>query len=464
MSASGVSSESRRCNRDPCTQTASYQIRWHGHCSLFVMNTKAGTLLVLALCGSTSWNDSYAQDASPLLQSLKAWKPIIDARMRAELVEQTPFAEDADALTLRLRAGFESGKAANTTLLAEGELVTPLDGDYRSDTARPTHTAFPVVADPEGYEVNRLQLTNTALPGTTLTLGRQRITLDDHRFVGNVGWRQNEQTFDALRVVNKSVPALIVDATYLDQVNRVFGPDSPQGRWHGDGWLGNVAWQLPSAKLTAFAYVLDFEPLTSFPGLSAAQAAALNPERVSTATFGARLSGERAIGSFKLGYAASYAQQSDYASNPLRFDLDYYLAEITGTFGRYGLRLGNEVLQGNGTTGFATPLATLHLFNGWADKFLTTPANGLDDRYAGVSYTLNGARGFDALSATVVYHEYSTQRLDADLGTEVNVQLHAKMQRFSALIKYAAYEAREGRTPPAYQDTSKMWVQLEYVW
>ena len=125
--------------------------------------------------------------------------------MRAEFVDQTPLAEDADAATLRLRAGFESGKAWNTTLLAEGEFVTPFDGDYRADPARATRTAFPVVADPESYEVNRLQLTNTALPGTTLTLGRQRIVLDDHRFVGNVGWRQNEQTFDAVRVVNRSV-------------------------------------------------------------------------------------------------------------------------------------------------------------------------------------------------------------------------------------------------------------------
>jgi hypothetical protein len=428
------------------------------------MNIKAASLLALALCGSTTSTDSRAQDAASLLDSFKAWKPIIDARMRAEFVDQTPLAEDADAITLRLRAGFESGKAWDTTLLAEGEFVTPFAGDYRPDPARATRTAFPVVADPESYEVNRLQLTNTTLPGTALTLGRQRILLDDQRFVGNVGWRQNEQTFDAVRVVSKSIPKLVIDATYLDQVNRVFGPDSPQGRWHGDGWLGNVAWQLPIAKLTAFAYVLDFEPLTSFPGLSLAQAAALDPERVSTATYGVRLSGERAIGSFKLGYVASYAQQSDYGSNPLRFDLDYYLAEITGTHGPYGFRLGDEVLQGDGTAGFATPLATLHPFNGWADKFRTTPANGLDDRYAAVSYALKGASVFGALSATVVYHEYSTQQLDADLGTEVNVQMQANVKRFSAVIKYAAYEAHEGRTPAAYQDTTKLWIQLEYVW
>ena len=345
------------------------------------MTIKAGIVLALAMWVAPT--DSSAQDATPLLEGLKAWKPIIDARARAELVDQAPFAEEADAATLRLRAGFESGKAWSTALLAEGEFVTPFNDDYRPDTARTARAAFPVVADAESYEVNRLQLTNTALPGTTLTLGRQRILLDDHRFVGNVGWRQNEQTFDALRAVNKSLPNLTVDATYLNQVNRVFGPDSPQGRFHGDGWLGNVAWQLPIARLTALAYVLDFEPLTSFPGLSAVQAAALDPVHISTATYGARLTGERGIGPVKLGYAASYAQQSDYGSNPLRFDLDYSLVELTGTYARYALTFGKEVLEGDGTTGFATPLATLHRFNGWADKFLTTPANGLDDRYAG---------------------------------------------------------------------------------
>jgi hypothetical protein len=426
------------------------------------MTIKAGIVLALAMWVAPT--DSSAQDATPLREGLKAWKPIIDARARAELVDQAPFAEDADAATLRLRAGFESGKAWSTTLLAEGEFVTPFNDDYRSDTARTARAAFPVVADPESYEVNRLQLTNTALPGTTLTLGRQRILLDDHRFVGNVGWRQNEQTFDALRAVNKSLPNLTVDATYLNQVNRVFGPDSPQGRWHGDGWLGNVAWQLPIARLSALAYVLDFEPLTSFPGLSAVQAAALDPVRVSTATYGARLTGERGIGPVKLGYAASYAQQSDYGSNPLRFDLDYSLVELTGTYGRYALTLGKEVLEGDGATGFATPLATLHRFNGWADKFPTTPANGLDDRYAGLTYTLKTVSMFDTLSAMVFYHEYAAQRRDADLGTEVNVQLQAKVKRFSGLIKYAAFEAHEGRTPAAYQDTTKLWVQLEYAW
>jgi hypothetical protein len=402
--------------------------------------------------------------ADALEPVLTRTKPIVDARMRYEDVEQTPLTETAQANTVRLRAGFETGKVRSTTLLAEGEAITPLHDEYRADNSRPLNLTHPVVADPESYEVNRLQLTNTSLPGTTLTLGRQRIVLDDHRFVGNVGWRQNEQTFDAVRIVNKSVAKLTIDSAYLNQVNRIYGPESPQGRYHGDAFLGNVAYQLPIGKLTTFGYLLDFDPLTDFPGLTAAQAAALNPTRVSTRTLGMRFSGERPVGVLKVGYVGSYAQQSDYGGNPLSFDLDYYIVEIAATFRQFSVALGQEVLEGNGTTGFSTPLATLHRFNGWADKFLTTPADGIDDRSVSAGYALQRIAMLDALTAAVAYRDYRTERGAVDLGAELDLQLQAKYGRFVALFKYADYDAHEGVTPPAYQDTRKFWVQIEYVW
>lgn len=408
---------------------------------------------------------TYAAGLGPIGGALGETKPIVDARVRYENVDQAPLAEESDADTLRLRLGFETGRAWNTSLLAEGEFVWPFDGEYREDNGVGVNTAYPVVADPESYEVNRLHLTNASIPGTTLTLGRQRIVLDDQRFVGNVGWRQNEQTYDALRAVNKSLATLTVDVTYLNQVNRVFGPESPQGRYKGDGFLGNVAYQLPFGKLTGFGYVLDFDPIAAsrFRGLTAAQAAALNPVRASTETYGLRFAGERPLSKFKLAYLASYAKQEDYGSNPFVFELDYYLAELTGTYRQYSLTLGQEVLEGNDTVGFATPLATLHKFNGWADKFLTTHANGIDDRYATFGYLMKGVAMLDTLSATLSYHDYESERLAQDLGTEANIQVQAKYQRFLATLKFADYQAKTA-TPVAYRDTVKYWVMLDYVW
>jgi hypothetical protein len=398
-----------------------------------------------------------AADLGVVGGALTESKPIFDARLRYEDVDQTLMSEEADAETLRVRLGFETGKAWNTSLLAEGEAITHLSGDYRDDTARARNVAYPMVPDPESEEINRLQLVNTSLANTTVTLGRQRILLDDQRFVGNVGWRQNEQTFDAVRIVNKPLTALTLDLTYLNQVNRIFGRESPQGRYHGDGVLANTAYNFSFGKLTGFGYWLDFDPITYVP-------VALNPTRVSTETLGLRFAGERPLNKLKVAYAASYATQSDYGSNPLDIDLGYYSAEVIATYRQYGITVGQEVMEGNGVVGFSTPLATMHRFHGWADKFLTTPANGIDDKYVGVGYTAKGVAMLDTLSANLIYRDFESERLAFDLGTEVDLQVQAKYKRFVGLLKYAKYDAHEGRTPAAYQDTTKFWAQLEYVW
>lgn len=384
-----------------------------------------------------------------VLSAVRGSKPIMDLRMRAESVEQTGMSEEADALTLRARLGFETGKAWNTSFLAEGDFLWPLHDDYNSTTNG--KTAFPVVADPETYEINRLQLTNTSIANTTLTLGRQRINLDDQRFVGNVGWRQNEQTYDALRAVIKATPKLSFDLSYVNQVNRVFGkeapltPASPAGRYHGDSYLTNVSYQLPVGKLTGFGYLLDFEEAQGI--------------RDSSATYGLRFAGERPVKKIKLAYMATYATQQDYADNPIDYSDDFYALEFTGTLREYSLGLGLEIMQGDGVKGFTTPLATLHKFDGWADKFLATPADGLERRYATLGYLRKKVGILDSVSATAVYHDFQSNRLSTDYGSEVDLQLQAKWKRFTGMVKYADYRADGFAT-----DTNKWWLQADFVW
>jgi hypothetical protein len=380
----------------------------------------------------------------------QAIKPLFDMRLRVENVDQEPLANNAHATTLRLRAGFETAKKWNTSLLVEGEAVLPIQGNYREDPSVATKTTYPVVADPEDQEVNRFQLTNTSLPGTTLTLGRQRILLDDQRFVGNVGWRQNEQTFDGLRVVNKSVANLVIDATYLDRVNRVYGPDSPQGHYEGDSGLLNVSYQTKAGKLTAFGYLLDFDNLPKVPAAV----------RDSTSTYGVRFAGEKPVGKMKLAYALSYAQQSDYADNPLNFDLGYEFAEGTLTFKQFSVGLGAEIMEGNGVKGFTTPLATLHKFQGWADKFLTTPANGIEDKYVTVGFTQKAVAGFDTLALATSYHDYAAEHIDGDYGSEIDLSLTAKIKKVNLMLKFADYT--QGALATA-RDTQKVWAQVEFT-
>ena len=374
-------------------------------------------------------------------------KPILDTRLRFEAVEQDGVAQTAEAMTLRGRLGFESGKVASTALLVEGEFVRPLVEDYNSTTNG--NTVYPVVADPESSELNRLQIINSSLPLTTVTLGRQRIVLDDHRFVGDVGWRQNEQTFNAIRIVNKSVPQLTLDVTYLDQVNRVFGRDSVQGRYYGDSVLANASYDMAPDKLTAFAYRIAIDPIAGVPGAV----------RDASQTFGVRFAGARPLGAVKLSYVASYATQQETASNPLSFDLDYYLGEINAAHGPYSIGAGVEILEGDGSKGFTTPLATLHKFQGWGDKFLTTPADGIDDRYLTAGVSQQHWAAMDMFAIVASYHRYAAERGAIRYGSEADLQAQAKWRHLTGTVKYANYRALNLHT-----DTTKWWLQVEYVW
>jgi hypothetical protein len=400
---------------------------------------------------------THADDSESLSQALRATTPLVNLRLRQEQVEQTGIASDADGDTLRARLGGETGKFFGTRLLAEGEGMFRLSRGYRPDNAMPTSTQYPVVADPENYVINRLQLSNTSLPQTSLTLGRQRIILDDQRFVGNSGWRQNEVTFDALRVVNKSVPRLTIDVTFLNKVHRIYGADSRQGTYTGDSYLVNATYVRPFGKLTGFAYLLSFDPIAGLTG-------ALDPRRSSTSTVGGRLAGEWPVAKIKLGYALSYAKQKPRGDNPFTFNNDYFLGELNASVHGLTLAAGDENMHGNGTIGFATPLATVHLFDGWADKFLTTPANGLNDQYASLSWASQKIIGLETLSLTAVYRSFTAERISTDYGNEWDFQLTGKWRRYAVLLKYADYVAAAATPIAIARDTTKFWAQLEYIW
>jgi hypothetical protein len=418
----------------------------------------AGTALALLSQGAA---------ASPVSGALGESKPILEFRLRYEHVDQLGIVNMGNGLSARIRAGLQTGKAWNTALLVEAAWIDDLQDGHRVDNSIVGfNTAYPLIADPKLLILNRLQLTNTSIANTTITLGRQRINLDDQRFVGNVGWRQNEQTFDALRVVNTGIRKLTIDASYLRKVNRVFGRDSPQSPYAGRSWLLNAAYATPIGKLTGFGYLLDFDPIAvpTGAGVTAAQSTGLNPARVSTSTYGARLSGERPVGRIKVSYVASYAQQDERGANPLRIDNDYRLLELGATWRQFNLVLGDELLSGNGTIGFSTPLATLHKFQGWVDKFLTTPVNGIDDRYATFNWQKKGVGPFDTMTATASYHQYESDLGGVDYGTELNLLLAAKYQRFTGGLKYGDYQADSATPITLARDTRKFWAYLEFAY
>ena len=206
------------------------------------------TLLATGLLMSTTAFSSsgFASFEKPKIhEDVDYWA---DVRYRYEYVDQDGIANGADASTFRVRLGASYSPIDKLSFLAELEANTPLGGeDYNSTTNG--KTTYPVVADPDSTELNRAQVTFTGIPNTAVTFGRQRIILDNARFIGNVGWRQNEQTFDSLLVTNNSINDFTLKAGYIWNVHRIFGSQSDNRKFDANNtWIfngrytGNASW------------------------------------------------------------------------------------------------------------------------------------------------------------------------------------------------------------------------------
>lgn len=378
-------------------------------------------------------------------------KPLLDARLRFEQVDQDGFGHDANAVTLRLRAGVELS-LDDFKLLAEGEGTVALGERY--DSGLNGKFRFPLVGDPENIELNRLQLQYRGLPKTLLTLGRQRINLDDQRFVGSAGWRQNEQTFDALRLEIGDPKKLRADLTYAWSVRSIWGVDGKGARQQsigGNNVFATISHPTVLGTLSGFAFMVDQDE------------ARVQGYRLSSQTYGLRLAGSRPLSrTAKLTYVLSYAHQSDFHRNPNDYRANYWLAEAGVELGGAKFALGHERLgsaRGTPLTSFQTPLATLHKFQGWADKFTVTPPDGLRDTYATAGYSWKKTAGLDVISTGLTWHRFESDRRNRHYGDEWNAVVSAKRARWTATAKVAAYGADGFVT-----DTSKLWLQLEWAY
>jgi hypothetical protein len=291
------------------------------------------------------------------------------------------------------------------------------------------------VADPALTEVSQV-FVRFERGGTTATLGRREINLGDHRFVGNVGWRQNHQEFDAFTLENRSLSRVRFFYAFVDEAHRIFGDHQPMA-----SHLLNAAVKVGSAgELTLYGYLLDYDGALA--------------SRRSSATVGAELKGSRKLGSGRaVSWELEVADQRDAGDNPAEIDAGYLHARFGADFGRVSVDAGWERLDGSAADGqFNTPLATLHKWNGWADRFLVTPTDGLDDLYLGLS----GKVG--AVAWTAKAHDFTAATGGADYGRELDVQLSWKAswgQIFA--VTAALYDADEFST-----DTEKVMFWTSY--
>ncbi|MBM3837240.1 MAG: hypothetical protein FJ398_04625 [Verrucomicrobia bacterium] len=386
----------------------------------------------------------------------------INSRLRWEQADQDgPGAADlkeSDALTLRTRFGLTTGSLYGFQGMLEGEnVLSVIDSDNYNAAGSNGQPGRTVIADPETTELNQawLSYSSTNL-NLTLKGGRQRIVLDNHRFVGDVGWRQNMQTFDAASLEVKPVKDLSAYYGYVWEVNRVFGDVSGlpaiNQDFESDSHLMNVAYSgWKYGRFVGYSYLLDLE--------NSAPASLGN----STATYGGYFAGTAPVeGNVNLAYRGEFAWQTDYGKSPLAYDAEYWNVELGATVKKFALGGGYELFGSDNGQGFKTSLATLHAFNGWADVFLNTPAAGLQDIYGFAQYTLPWQ-----MPLRFVYHKFDADTGGGDFGQEFDVQLSKKLgKHWTALAKYAFYDGKDA-APPSFAspiDMQKFWLQLEFTY
>ncbi len=386
------------------------------------MNGYRSALCLTAACALVA---ALPVQATSLDQALTGGTFNLDMRLRYETVDDS-VNKDAQAGTLRTRLGYRTGDYRHFSAFGELLDVHSLAG---LDNYAPERNGRATVADPEVSEVNQVLLAYDGLPDSRGQLGRQRIILDNARFVGNVGWRQNEQTFEAFYLTNRSLPHTTLRYAYLYQVKGIMKKFDADINDH----LINIHYDgLPAVAITAYAYLLENKD-----------------SNADNDNYGLRLNGESETGGgTTLLYTAEFTRQSANDS-----DADYLFLEGGARFHGVTAKVGYEMLgSDNGNYGFQTPLATKHAFNGWADMFLVTPDDGLRDLMASVGGTVVG------IGLRAVYHDFSADKGGDDYGTELDLLAARKFgDHYRLGLKYANYNADNWK-----EDTRKLWAWGEF--
>lgn len=376
--------------------------------------------------------------------------------------------EDGENLSLRARLGYTTPTIPSLDgfkAMVEWEATGVADEDDFNAAGVSGDSAKAVIADPESSQLDQLWA-GYSKNGFSAKVGRQVIALDGQRWVGHVGWRQNRQTYDALTLGTTAIDNLNLSYSYVDKAIRIFGSEAPDSGGNAEDFdseshLLNASYGLGDyGKLGAYGYFIELDDA---------------PGRISGAdTAGISYSGKyNTFPDFPLGVYLEYANQTDAGDNPFSYSANYLHGSLTGTYQGFTLQAGYELL-GSDQSGVdedgnpiyasvVSPLATLHKFNGFADKFLLTPAKGLEDIYLHAGYKFNLGAGIGPLITKFWYHDFSTDEDGDDLGDEIDVvvvkpiPLTGMPGDLNFLFKYADYSG-----PTSATDTTRLSAEFNY--
>lgn len=399
------------------------------------INKRATSLLVLSsLVSSTFLSSAYAADKSD------KGKFYADFRLRFEQVEQNNALENGTGLTLRSRIGYITPTYSGFSAQVELENTRVLNGDFSVPATGFNPGEFSVIADPENEtEIDQAFLKYKS-GGFYGKLGRQVIVRDNQRFVGHVGFRQDRQTFDALSLGYKLAGGLDLKFAYIEERNIIFANADVDS----EDILLDASYKFGSGKIGAFAYLLELD----------------NDTENGIDTYGVSYRGATKVGSNKIKYTAVLATQ-DTDTPTASFSTEYINLEGHLKFAApFWVKVGYELLgSDNGAEAFATPLATLHKFNGFADVFINTPDAGLEDFYIGIGGKVSSFKWF------ATFHDFSSDESlggSSDLGSEIDFGVSRKINKnWTVGAKAALYDAGDSAFNLVDTDRYFVWANLK---
>ncbi|HVV02397.1 MAG TPA: alginate export family protein, partial [Verrucomicrobiae bacterium] len=387
----------------------------------------------------------------------------VDARLRYEQADEDripAIVKNSYAPTLRTRLGYTTAPVCGLQGMLEAVNVTAFGQQKNYNAAGANgEPERPVVADAPMTRIDQAWLGYAFTNVFTAKIGEQRIVLDNHRFIGDSGWRQNMQTFEAASASSQPIQGLNLYYSYLWKVHRPFGnvsglPDASTD-FDSSSHLINISYSdWKYGRFAGYAYLLN---LSNAAG-----------DANSCATYGGYFAGNAPLTEkVAADYRAEFAYQTGWGDSLLRYQATYWNLESGVLIKPFAAGAGCENLGsgandglGGGRASFRTPLATLHSFNGWDDVFLNTPANGLRDIYTYLRATLPGR-----VPLKLVYHKFDADFGGGNYGEEFDATATKQLGRhWKALVKYAYYHGAGavGAALPAGADIQKFWAQIEF--
>ena len=370
---------------------------------------------------------SISVQAQSMDDLIKSSSVDISFRVRSESVDvDNDSADSALANTLKSRLTFKSGDVYGLSLLVEGDNTLHITNEFYDKDGLNTDN-YDVVLDQETTQLNQVYLQYNGF-SSTIKAGNQRINLDNQRHVGGVGFRQDEATFDAVSITNKSIDNTTIFLATANNRNSITNDNTKE-----DITFLNVKYAI-NKDISASAYYYGIDD------------ALKEDSGVDFDTFGIRTAGK--IGDIILEAELATQDKSNAALDTTAL---YYNISIGQKIAGVTAKLGYEVFgSDDGEAAFATPLGTNHKFFGWSDKFLTGAGNnGIQD------LNFSAVTKVNSIKLVAQLHKFDASEGSDDLGSEVGFVAVKKFGEFGASLKVAQYFATE-ETGDA--DITKLWL------